>query len=90
MFFIKDSPITKMILKQDVSNFFKKYLTHEMSNKEVQTWCKDNVGELAYVYYKYYGDDKSWEEAEKLMFFVESTYGRDDLYSIIESFVTCQ
>ena len=79
-----------MILKQDVSNFFKKYLTNEMSDKEIQIWCEDNVGELAYVYYKYYDADQSWDEAEKLMFFVESTYGRDDLYTVIESFVTCQ
>lgn len=90
MFFIKNSPIQKAILKRDVSFFFKTYLTPEMSDKEIRMWCDDNVGELAYVYYKYYDADQSWEEAEKLMFFVESTYGRDDLYTIIESFVDFQ
>jgi len=90
MFFIKNFPIQKAILKRDVSFFFKTYLAPEMSDKEIQTWCDDNVVELAYVYYKYYDVDQSWEEAEKLMFFVESTYGRDDLYTIIESFVDFQ
>lgn len=90
MFFIKNSPIQKTILKRDVSFFFKTYLAPEMSDKEIQTWCDDNVVELAYVYYKYYDAVQSWEEAEKLMFFVESTYGRDDLYTIIESFLDFQ
>tara|TARA_B000000441_G_scaffold18678_1_gene11037 strand:+ start:474 stop:746 length:273 start_codon:yes stop_codon:yes gene_type:complete len=90
MFFIKNSPIQKAILKRDVSFFFKTYLAPEMSDNEIRTWCDDNVGELAYVYYKYYDADQSWEEAEKHEFFVESTYGRDDLYTIIESFVDFQ
>lgn len=90
MFFIKNSQIQKAILKRDVSFFFKTYLAPEMSDNEIRMWCDDNVGELAYVYYKYYDANQSWEEAEKLMFFVESTYGRDDLYTIIESFVDFQ
>jgi len=76
--------ITDILLHEEVLEF----MQNGLKNENVTQWCEDNLDDLAYIYCKYYPINKSWKEAEKVMFFTQTIYERDDALEVVTKFVT--
>jgi|TARA_B110000046_G_scaffold171264_1_gene191944 hypothetical protein len=79
--------ITDMPLSDEVVDFIEKGLHREMTEKDVEEWCGDNLDDLASIYEKYRDTYLSYGQAEMTMFFIQSIHGRDDMLNIVGSFV---
>jgi hypothetical protein len=82
--------ITDMPLSDEVVDFIEKGLYQDMTEKDLEEWCGDNLDDLASIYEKYRDTYLSYGQAEMTMFFIQSIHGRDDMLDIVGSFVDFQ
>ena len=79
--------ITDMPLSDEVVDFIEKGLYQDMTEKDLEEWCGDNLDDLASIYEKYRDTYLSYGQAEMTLFFTQTVYGREDAMEIIASFV---
>jgi hypothetical protein len=92
MFDIDDdcTVVTDMPLCDEVCDYIEKGLHRDMTDKDVIDWCDNNVLEISEIYEKYRGTRYSYTDAEHVLFFTQTVYGRDDMGEMVRTFVACQ
>ena len=66
--------ITDMPLSDEVVDFIEKGLYQDMTEKDLEEWCGDNLDDLASIYEKYRDTYLSYGQAEMTMFFIQSIH----------------
>ena len=82
--------ITDMPLSDEVVDFIEKGLHRDMSKKDVEDWCDQNLVEVAGIYEKYRDTYLSYGQAEMTLFFTQTVYGREDAMEMISQFIDFQ
>ena len=82
--------ITDMPLSDEVVDFIEKGLHRDMSKKDVEDWCDNNLDEVAGIYEKYRDTYLSYGQAEMTLFFTQTVYERDDAMEMISQFIDFQ
>ena len=82
--------ITDMPLSDEVVDFIEKGLHRDMSKKDVEDWCDQNLDEVAGIYEKYRDTYLSYGHAEMTLFFAQTVYERDDAMEMISQFIDFQ
>ena len=79
-----------MSLSDDVANFIEKGIHRDMTEKEVEEWCDNNLDNVAELYEKHGHSYMSHKEAELTLFFAKTIYGRENMREVLDQFVVCQ
>tara|TARA_B110000503_G_scaffold24182_2_gene38063 strand:- start:3606 stop:3836 length:231 start_codon:yes stop_codon:yes gene_type:complete len=76
-----------MPLSDEVVDFIEKGVHSDMTDKDIEEWCDNNLYDLVGIYEKYRG---TYRNAEMTMFFLQTVYGRDDVMELVDMFVANQ
>ena len=82
--------VTDMPLSDEVADFIEKGLHRDMSKKDVEDWCDQNLDNVVAIYEKYRSTYLSYGQADMTLFFVQTVYERDDAREMISQFVDFQ
>jgi len=82
--------ITDMPLSDEVADFIEKGLHVNMTEREVEDWCDDNLDNVTELYEKHGHSYMSYKEAEMTLSFAKTIYGRENMREVLDQFVVCQ
>ena len=84
--------ITDMPLSDEVADFIEKGLYVDMTEREVEDWCDENLDNVAELYEKYGHSYMSYRDAEMTLFFAKTLYENkiSDVWEKVSQFVACQ
>lgn len=82
--------VTDMPLSDEVATFIERGLHRDMTERDVDAWCNNNLDELASIYEKYRGTYLSYGQADMTLFFARTVYEREDVRDMISQFVDFQ
>jgi|TARA_B110000977_G_scaffold24416_1_gene29744 hypothetical protein len=68
------SPITDMPLSDEVADFIEKGLHGDMTEKDLEEWCDNNLDDVTMIYEKYGHSYMSYRDAEITLFFAKTLY----------------
>jgi hypothetical protein len=82
--------ITDMPLSDEVADFIERGFHVNMTERQVEDWCDDNLDNVAELYEKHGHSYMSYRDAEMTLFFAKTIYKRENMREVLAQFVTCQ
>jgi len=81
-----------MPLSDEVADFIEQGLNRDMTKEDVDTWCDNNLDDIAEIYEKYGHSYFSYRDAEMTLFFVKTLHENcyDEMKTLVSQFVACQ
>ena len=83
-------PIIDMSLPDEVADFIEKGLYVDMTEREVEDWCDENLDNVTELYEKHGHSYMSYRDAEMTLFFAKTIYKRENMREVLAQFVACQ
>ena len=83
-------PIIDMSLPDEVADFIEKGLYVDMTEREVEDWCDENLDNVTELYEKHGHSYMSYKEAEMTLFFAKTIYKHENMRGVLAQFVACQ
>ena len=83
-------PIADMSLPDEVADFIEKGLHVDMTEREVEDWCDENLDNVTELYEKHGHSYMSYRDAEMTLFFAKTIYKRENMREVLVQFVACQ
>ena len=81
--------ITDMPLSDEVADFIENGLHREMTNKDMEEWCDNNLDDVADIYEKYGYLVYKGPLAEMTLSFAKTIYGHENMREKVSQFVVC-
>jgi hypothetical protein len=84
--------ITDMPLSDEVADFIEKSLHRDMTDKDIEEWCDNNLDDVTMIYERYGHSYMSYRDAEMTLLFAKTLYANKitDIREKISKFVACQ
>ena len=84
--------ITDMPLSDEVADFIEKGLHRDMTDKDIEEWCDNNLDDVTMIYEKYGHSYMSYRDAEMALLFAKTLYENkiSDVREKVSQFVACQ